>query len=205
MIHNICYVKERDDIVPPRIKVSKESIINSAFKLLRKQGIAKVNARDLARDLKCSVQPIFRTFEQMENLKKELYHYVEEVFDKYMEEGMKNHRIPFLGMGLAYINFAKHEPNLFKFLFMSDEFKGRNLLQMVRDESNNEIIGIISSMTGLSFKESQTLFLNVWLVTHGIGSLMATNDCDFEEEQIEVILMDVFTGFKLQIKSKGDK
>jgi len=193
------------NIMPPRIKVSKESIIDSAFNLLKKQGISKVNARDLASDLKCSVQPIFRTFDQMENLKKELYKYVEGVFDKYMEEGMLKHRIPFLGMGKAYINFAKYEPNLFKFLFMSDEFKGRNLLQMVRDEANNEIIGIISGMTSLSFNESQTLFLNIWLVTHGIASLMATNDCDFDEEQIESILMDTFTGLKLQLKLRGDK
>ena len=57
---------------------------------------------------------------------------------------------------------------------MSDEFKGRNLLQMIREDSNQEIIGIISAMSGLNFDQSQELFLTIWLITHGIASLMAT-------------------------------
>jgi AcrR family transcriptional regulator len=191
--------------MPPKVKVTKESIIEAAFQLLKEHGITKVNARELAKALHCSVQPIFRSFQQMENLKKILYQYVEHQFDRFMESGMQKHRIPFLGMGLAYIEFAKNEKNLFKFLFMSDEFKGRNLLQMIREESNHEIIGIISAMSGLSFQQSQDLFLDIWLITHGIASLMATNDCDLNEEQIETILMDTFAGVKVQLKTKGEQ
>lgn len=191
--------------MPPKIKVTKESIMEAAFQLLKEHGISKVNARDLALSLHCSVQPIFRTFHQMDNLKKELYLHVERLFDEFMDSGMQRHRIPFLGIGLAYIEFAKKEKNLFKFLFMSDEFKGRNLLQMIREESNQEIIGIISGMSGLNFDQSQELFLTIWLITHGIASLMATNDCDLSENQIEVILMDAFAGIKVQLKTKGEQ
>jgi len=190
--------------MPPKVKISKESIMEAAFQLLKEEGISKLNARGLAKSLKCSVQPIFRTFHQMDNLKKELYNYVERLFDEFMESGMQKHQIPFLGIGLAYIEFAKTEKNLFKFLFMSDEFKGRNLLQMIKDESSQEIISIISAMSGLNFEQSQELFLSVWLITHGIASLMATNDCDLEESQIEVILMNAFTGMKVQLKTKGE-
>ena len=191
--------------MPPKVKVTKESIVDAAFQLLKEHGIAKVNARDIAQLLHCSVQPIFRSFHQMENLKKELYHHVEQLFDEFMDSGMQKHRIPFLGVGLAYIEFAKIEKNLFKFLFMSDEFKGRNLLQMIREESNQEIINMISVMSGLSFNQSQDLFLNIWLITHGIASLMATNDCDLTDKQIEAILMDTFAGLKIQLKTKGDQ
>lgn len=191
--------------MPPKVKITKESIMEAAFQLLKEEGISKVNARDLAKSLQCSVQPIFRTFHQMENLKNELYHYVERLFDEFMESGMQKHRIPFLGIGLAYIEFAKLEKNLFKFLFMSDEFKGRNLLQMIREDSNQEIIGMISAMSGLNFDQSQELFLTIWLITHGIASLMATNDCDLEEDQIETILMHAFAGMKVQLKTKGEK
>lgn len=190
--------------MPPKIKVTKESIIEASYFLLKEQGFQKVNARDVAKSLNCSVQPIFRTFQHMDNLKKELYRHVEEIFDQFMESGMQNNRIPFLGMGLAYIEFAKKEKNLFNFLFMSDEFKGRNLLQMIKEESNKEIIEIISSMSGLSFNQSQNLFLNIWLMTHGIASLMATNDCDLNDEEIETILLDSFQGLKIQLKTKGE-
>lgn len=191
--------------MPPKVKVTKESIFEAAFQLLKEHGITKVNARDLADLLHCSVQPIFRSFHQMDNLKRELYFYVDNLLNEFLNSGMSRHRIPFLGIGLAYIDFARKEKNLFKFLFMSDEFKGKNLLQMIRDESNQEIVAIISAMSGLTFSQSQDLFLNIWLITHGIASLMATNDCDLTDEQIEVILMDAFTGFKYQLKKKGEQ
>lgn len=190
--------------MPPKVKISKDAIIEAAFQLLKDHGIEALNARSLAKSLKCSVQPIFRTFQTMENLKKELYQYVDHVFEQFMESGMQKHRIPFRGMGLSYIQFAKTEKNLFTFLFMNDEFKGKNLVKMIKEESNRAIIDIISNMTDLSFQDSTDLFFNIWLVTHGIASLMATNDCDLNEEQIETILADAFAGFKMQFKSKGE-
>ena len=113
---------------------------------------------------------------------------------------MGRHRIPFLGMGLAYIDFAKTEQNIFKYLFMSDVFNGRSVLDMIRAEENKEIVEMIAGMTGLDFKSAEQLFLSIWLITHGIAALMATNDCDFSEETIAMLLMDAFSGMKIQLK-----
>jgi hypothetical protein len=115
--------------------------------------------------------------------------------------GMGKHQIPFLGMGLAYIDFAKSEQNLFKFLFMSDGFKGKSVLDMIRAEENREIVRIIAGMTGLDFERAEQLFLSIWLITHGIAALMATNDCDFSEETIAKLLTDAFSGMKTQFKN----
>lgn len=190
--------------MPPKVKIEKQAILEEALRMLRSEGIQSVNARDLGTHLNCSVQPIFRTFQSMENLKKDLYQAVETICDSHLKEGMTKHNIPFLGMGLAYINFAKTEKNYFKFLFMYDGFKGINLFDMIRSDVNKEIIGIISSMTELNMKQSEQLFLSIWLITHGIASLMATNDCDLEDDEIKKILMDSFSGMKLQLKNKGE-
>lgn len=188
--------------MPPKVKIAKEAIIKAAFYLLKEHGIGEVNARALAKRLNCSIQPIFRTFRTMENLKVELYRHVDQVFEKFMEDGMQKHPNAFRGMGLSYIEFAKTEKYLFKFLFMNDVFKGKNLIQMIKEESNQEIIGLISTRTELTFHDAQDLFFNIWLVTHGIASLMATNDCDLKADQIETILSDAFTGFQMQFKIK---
>lgn len=124
---------------------------------------------------------------------------LESIFDDYMISGMKRHQIPFLGMGLAYIEFAKTEKNLFKFLFMSDGFKGKSVLDMIRGDENREIIHIIAGMTGFDFENAEQLFLSIWLITHGIAALMATNDCDFSEEQIVKLLTDSFSCMKYQL------
>ena len=51
-------------------RVTKEAIIEAGFEIIRKKGIDGVNAREVARILNCSVQPIFYRFTNMEELKK---------------------------------------------------------------------------------------------------------------------------------------
>lgn len=190
--------------MPPRVKVTKEEILKEALNMIREESIQRINARDLAHRLNCSVQPIFRSYQNMENLKQTLYETVEVIFDSHMKEGMTKHAIPFLGIGLAYIDFAKSEKNYFKFLFMQDGFKGINLLDMIQSDVNKEIINIIAAMTQLTIKQSEQLFLSIWLLTHGIASLIASNDCNLQDEEIEKLLMDSFSGMKLQLKNKGE-
>ena len=54
--------------MPPKVKISKEDIVNTALELI-KNG-EEINARSLAIRLNCSTQPIFSNFKTMEDLKK---------------------------------------------------------------------------------------------------------------------------------------
>lgn len=185
--------------MPPKVKVTEEAILDASLKIVREKGISGVNAREIGHMLGCSVQPVFRNFQSMEKLKEVLYKKTETLFDNHMNNGMGRNEIPFLGMGLAYIEFARTEKNLFKFLFMSDEFKGKSVFDMVRGEENREIIQMIAEMSGLVFADAEQLFLSIWLVTHGIAALMATNDCDLSDVQITGLLTDSFSGMKYQL------
>jgi len=185
--------------MPPKVKITNEEIIEAALTIVRKGGIASVNAREIAKILGCSIQPVFRNFKSMENLRKELYTRTEEIHKDYMEKGLGLHQIPFLGMGIAYIDFARKEKNLYRFLFMSDEIKGKGFLDMIKEEDNQEIVTLISQMAGLKKESAEELFMDIWLMVHGIASLVATNDFDVSEEQIEKILKDSILGFKYQL------
>jgi hypothetical protein len=88
---------------------------------------------------------------------------------------------------------------------MSDEFKGKSIFDMIRDGGNQSILQMISEMTGLKPENAEQLFVDIWLMTHGIASLVATNDCDFSEEQIVKILMDSFSGIQHQLSMQEDK
>ncbi|KNZ41225.1 TetR/AcrR family transcriptional regulator [Acetobacterium bakii] len=190
--------------MPPKIKIKEDDILNAGIKIARKSGIEGVNARELAKELGCSIQPIFRTFQNMENLKKALYQKVEENFNAYMLNGM-NHKIPFLGMGLAYINFAKEEKNLFKLLFMSDFIQVDGLMDMISGEENKEVIELIAASTHLNEENAKKLYVDIWLLTHGIGSLAATNQVHFSNAEAETILMDVFKGLLNQFAKKEEE
>ena len=189
--------------MPPKVKITEEEILQAALEIIRSKGIAGVNARDIGKALGCSVQPVFRNFQNMEKLKEALYRKAEEALDSRMRGGMESHRIPFLGIGLAYIQFAREEKNLFKLLFMSDEFKGKSVLDMARGEDSREILGIIAGMTGLDITGAQQLFLAIWLLTHGIAALMATNSCEMSPEEITGLLMDAFGGMKMKLIGRG--
>ena len=53
--------------MPPKTKVSKEEILSTAVNLVRNDGENALNARNIARSLGCSTQPIFSNFINMDD------------------------------------------------------------------------------------------------------------------------------------------
>lgn len=190
--------------MPPKVKITEDAILEASVQLIREHGFECFNARDLAKNLNCSTQPIFWKFKNMDELKKASYKKVEEIYNQYMIDGMRESN-SFRGMGLAYINFARHEKNLFKLLFMSDSIEVKSVFEMIEGDDNLEIIQMISKMTELNKENSKQLYINIWLVTHGIASMFATNSCNFTDTEIETILEDSFIGFKSQLKLKESR
>lgn len=190
--------------MPPKVKITKEAILAAAIEILREKGISGINARDIAKSLGCSVQPIFRCFQNMDRLKAELYQKAENIFEGYLDTGPQRHRIPFLGIGLAYVAFAKEEKNLFKLIFMSDGFHGRSITDIIHNDSTQATIHMAADAAGLNMADAARLFGGVWLTTHGIASMVATNVCDFSNEQIAGLLTDSFLGLKHRLGSQGE-
>ena len=193
-------------ILAPRIKTSHEDIIREAITIVREQGIEFVNARSIAAQLKCSIQPIFRTFGTMEELKAATYKRAEEIYNTAMMESMQNISNGFLALGLAYVNFAKTETNLFRFLFMSNAFNhGRATDIAGTTTGDNEVIALICESTGLDVSKAQELYTGMWFTTHGIASLLSMNSCTLTDEEIKRVLKNVFDGLILSLKNGGIK
>lgn len=190
--------------MPPKIKVTRDQIINAAVELTRHSGIESVNARAIAKELDCSIQPIFKNFETMGSLKQHLVEKAQVIYDDYTQKGMSSQANPFLGIGLGYVRFAKEENSLFKLLFMTNEFKQIGFIQLIKDDENQEIVQLVSRMSGLNTKKSEQLFIDIWLTTHGIASMIATNDLVLSEIEIIKILTDAFNGFTYQLKKEEE-
>ena len=184
--------------MPPKVKVTQDQIILAAMDIVRESGIEALNARALAKQLDCSIQPIFKNFETMGSLKQALLVEAQKIYDAYTQKGMENPN-PFLGIGLGYIQFAQEEKNLFKLLFMTNEFKQTSLIQIIKDDENQEVVKLVAQLSGLSLVLSEQLFIDVWLITHGIASMCATNDIELSLDEVTKILRDAFAGFKYQL------
>ncbi len=133
-----------------------------------------------------------------------MYRKVDTLFEEQLLKGLEQNAIPFLGLGLSYIDFARREKNLFRLLFMSDEFAGKQVIDLVSDDANKPIISIIAQMTQLSEKQSEQIFLGIWLLVHGIASMLATNECTLEDEQISQLLIHTFTALKHEYSEEGN-
>ena len=64
--------------MPPVTKVSKDEIIDKTYQILSRDGIESINARRIAKELNCSVQPIFSNFNSMEDLINEVTNLVKQ-------------------------------------------------------------------------------------------------------------------------------
>lgn len=191
--------------MPPKIKISEEEILEEAILIIREKGYTNLNARDLAKRLGCSVHPIFRAFLSMDGLKEAVYQKVEQIYNNKMLEAGKQEG-GFLQMGLAYIDFAKRERNLFQLLFMSEAFQKKSIMDIVGStQGDDEVIAMICQMSGLSKKGAKELYAGIWLTTHGIAAMFATNGCQYNDNEIKRLLDNSFMGLAMKLKKEEEK
>ena len=99
-----------------------------------------------------------------------------------------------LGIGMNYIRFAIEEPHLFRFLFQSDYFSGKTLLELIDAE---ELIPVLSAMQRaleISMEQTKKVFLTVFLFAHGYASIIANNSLKYDEELINSQLEQAYRG-----------
>jgi AcrR family transcriptional regulator len=188
--------------MPPKQKITKEMILEAAFKITRDEGFDSVNARSLAKMLGCSTQPVFSQYESMTDLKKELYEYLGKYYDQYVLSRANGANF-FREIGLAYIAFAKNESNLFQVLFMS-EWLGLNGFSDMFGEGNLGVAAVVSKNLGISIETAKNLFMKIWIFTHGIASMLATKSIKLSDGEAEKMLREAYDAFLAQEKQKNN-
>lgn len=191
-----------DDYLPPKLIFKKEDVLNVAYEIVRKEGFANLNARRIASEMNSSVHPIFRHFSDMEDLKKAVYEKIFEKYHEYMFSGENKPR-PYKEMGMSYIRFAKDYPEFFKIIFMNHgKIVPENLFTSDK-KLYESILKNVGEVTEISEEDGVRNFhLKIWIFTHGIATLLATETCDISEEQVSQMLTEEFRA--LMLLEKGD-
>ena len=184
--------------MPPKIKVTKENIIETAFEIVRENGASSLNARNLASKLKCSTQPIFSNFSSMEEVKTAVIEKALNLYNEFTKQELeKKIYPPYKASGMAYIRFAKEEKELFKFLYMRDRTN-----EKISNDSNEikDILEIIMASLNLSREKAEFFHLEMWSFVHGIASMLATNYLSLDMELISNMVTDIYQGLIKQYK-----
>lgn len=191
--------------MPPKARISRDMIINGAFDVIRTDGAPMLNARNIAKRLNCSTQPILYYFSSMDEVKLAAYKKADDYHTSFITNVKGEYPNPLMEIGMRYIGFAATEKELFKFLFQTDQFKGKTLAEMIDADELLSILQMISQAMSLSSEQAKALFELLFLAAHGIASLLANNGMVFDEQHIQSILADTFQVGILIMKTKGEK
>lgn len=185
--------------MPPKVKITKEAIIQGTLSLVRIHGEEALNARAIAATLGCSTQPIFSNFSSMEELEQETGAAAYRVYLDFIRREEESGKYPrYKAFGMAYIRFAKEEKELFRLLFMRDR-SGEDLSPSPDFEASVEVI---MKANGISREKATLMHLENWAFVHGIGTMLVTSFLPLEEELISDMLSDVYHGIRTRHLSK---
>lgn len=181
-------------LMPPKAKFSAEEIVLAAVRITREKGIGAVTAREVGAVLGVSSRPLFTYFATVDELRREVRLYAENLYRDYVREGLQQ-PVPMLGVGRQYIRFAREEPELYRCLFLSppDGVKGsameglRLSQELVRDS--------VMQIYHMDAAAADSFFRDLWLVAYSIATLIVTGDCPYSDEEISAL----FTEFSLSI------
>ena len=172
--------------------ITKDQILNAAYDLVATKGFSKFTARNIAAHMKCSTQPIYLEFKNMEDLKQSLFEKIKAHLrdDIFAREVIGN---PLIDMNLNYISFASEERSLYRSLYLEGHSEDEELYYFIKDlfvqnMNRDDKLRLLSDAT----KES--LFSAVWIVSTGVASLTSGGLIDLSDKEIVYLLNNVIDG-----------
>lgn len=176
--------------MPPRTKFSKEEIVQAAVRITRKKGIDGLTARELGAELGVSSRPIFTWFDSMEQLKAAVHEQAMGRYRQYVEDGLTG-PVPFLGVGMQYIRFAREEPELYKVLFLSKPGGADGGAMDSLAFSQDLVRDSLMSIYNMDGKTADKYFRDLWLVAFSFATLIVTDDCPYTDGEMQSIFTEI--------------
>lgn len=195
--------------MPRSVQITKEKILAAAIDILIRDGYYAVNIKSIAKELKCSTQPIASQYGNMDNMREALTQEAVIYANQKMMPTSTNCIEAFWQIGYAYINLAFDTPNLFRFVYMgeSKNYCRGGFNSILTDKGNAALIDKLYQYLNISREQADMLFQRMLVYTHGIVSLVVAGVLNCSKEQVYSIVKDFaadlfsLTGVDLDIPS----
>jgi Transcriptional regulator len=176
--------------------ITRDQILTAAYEVVAKEGFSRFTARNIAAKMKCSTQPIYLEFKNMEDLKTVLVaDIINNMLTKFLEQELTGNRL--IDLGVNFINFANKEKQLYKALILEGEVSLGDLNEYSYDYFVNTLIKD-TEYEGMPVEQTQSLYMGFWIVVTGLASLVSTNVVDSSEEKMTELLQSTFQMIKDQ-------
>ena len=167
-------------------EIGKKKILAIAYKMVVKDGIESLTARNIAKAGHFSTQPLYLEFESMDELRNEVLRQIADSLRSNILQKQYTSE-PMVDMDLSYIEFAEQHENLFRAMFVDGKFGSKVISDTLIE------LGI------LKFKEQypddshtnekiKNIVIANWITTIGIASLIVNGIASFSQTQIVNVL-----------------
>ncbi len=172
----------------PKVKFTKEQVINAAFEIAKSEGIDSVTMKKIAQKMGSSVAPIYVNFKNVNELTEALINRIFSISQQLLiEESTGN---PFYDIGRASLRFADEYKVLFRDMIMkSNGYKksyDEKMTPVLIDEMKKD-----PELKDFTDEELKTILLKVSVFQMGL-SVMVANGL-IPEECRKQDLMDILS------------
>lgn len=168
--------------------ITREQILRAAYDVVATEGFSKFTARNIANKMKCSTQPIYLEFKNMEDLKEvlldKLYNYLStEVLP------VEHTNRPVIDLALNYIHFAGKQKQLYRSLYLEESGGGKRMHEF-SNQYFNDTVKKDPKYQHLNEDQIRSLNMGCWIVATGIASLMSSSIIKPTDEEIVTLIQD---------------
>ena len=169
--------------MPAVRKASREQIIDAAVAVLRDDGFSAINARSVARKLGCSTQPIYFSFQSMDELKAALSERAIRMHTRRVRDSLRAHEgsdSRYSSYGMGFVKFAAEEKQLFRWLYL----EGKQLGPYQNDVLLPEVIAVIVEEFGYTENIARRFHQDMTYFTYGLAILANTDHLHLTEPEL---------------------
>ena len=188
-----------------KTQISKEMILDTALKMLIRDGYASVNVTSLAKEIGCSTQPIVWHFDHMEGLRKALFDYsIQYVKDRYHSEDKAYLDIVDV-IASGTIALAKEVPNLYQYLYMNTKHGTamKDVIEALKMYDTEKMTARLALEYDLMLMQAEMYLLHLEIYVHGMADYVATGFSPFSEEFVMDMIRGISEAFLVQVKTGG--
>ena len=167
-------------------EIDKQRILDAAYKLAVRGGIESLTARNVAKAVNCSTQPIYLEFENMQDLRNQV---LEKISDELKSNTLQQNFTgePLIDLDLSYLYFAKEHVDLFRAMFVDGKFGNQMIvdtlmglgLEKFKQQFNAE-----------QFSEERLnhIVISNWIAATGLATLLINKMANFTQAQMISVL-----------------
>ena len=187
--------------MPPKVKITKEELLETGFSIARESGIEGVTARSIGSKLGLSSRATYSYFTSVELLKKEIVGKIySHLFNLLVKLDPKLD--PFISISVNYIKFAKRDKNLYRII----NFSGLEYTKEHRVLYTDMMMDIVSKTTKYStydLSEIRSLFFKMGIFIHGFADIIYQSaQGEYEDDFIGEVVISTAVALVENIKPK---